>query len=124
MFAHLTDFSYRRTPLQAGGLYILGIILTVALSWFFSLLSYGSLDIFNSNFGLSNGLTAGFNLGRWSAVLVSEIFLALIIISKKLYHEPWAILLLLATAPLAYFGGGPLGLIPGAYLSTTTRKQQ
>jgi len=110
MFKNLTQFSYKRTPLQALGFYIAYLILIALVA-----------GIMGAVIGLAIGsgdFETGFRFGNLIAI-VSVIGLSFLILkSKNLMGNFALILVALLSGVLAYFGGGLLGLIPAAYLST------
>ncbi len=110
MFSHLSDFGYKRSGLQAVGFYIVYLILTIitaAVGGIFFGMASGS-----NNFGL------GQKIGMIVSILFAMIFSFLILQSKKMLNNYMYIGLAIAAGVLAYLGGGLLGLIIPAYLTT------
>lgn len=111
MFKKLTDFSYKRNTLEALGFYIAYlIILTV------------SAFIIGAVLGTATGNEDNFAFGAKIGVIfaiIAILCLSFVVLSKKKLTNNFSYLLLgLLSGVLAYFGGGLLGLIPVAYLTT------
>ena len=105
MFKHLTDFTHKRTPKEAIGFYLAYFLLNLIIG--------AALGIV-LNQGFSNSSVAG----TYGAVLTQLILGALILKSRKLFKSFLYIILVILALPLSYIGGGLLGLIPLAYLTT------
>jgi hypothetical protein len=110
MFQSLTDFSYQRSALQAVGFYIVYLILTIILG-----------AIAGVVFGISTsnlGSDIGQKVGMITAILVVLTLSFRIIQAKKLLNKYFYVGLAVLSAVVAFLGGGLLGLIITAYLTT------
>lgn len=113
MFTKLGDFSVKRTVKEAIGFYIsyfLGIMVA----------AMAITAIIASATGRTNDFDFGVMIGQMVAILASLTLSMLVLAKKNMLNSnnvPF-ILLALSSAFLAYLGGGMLGLIPAAYLST------
>lgn len=109
MFQHLLDFDFKRSGVQALGFYIAWLVLITLVG---ALL--GAIG------GMINPETAyqtGVRIGTVMAIVASVALCGLIIQAKKRITFPM-ILLAVFSGFLAFLGGGVLGLIPAAYLTT------
>lgn len=110
VFKNLTDFSYKRTGKEALGFYLGYLVLIIVVG-----------AILGGTLGLAFGeqsFELGLRVGNIIAILVA-LGLSFMILSKKgLMNDFGMILLALLSGLLAFIGGGLLGLIPAAYLST------
>lgn len=110
MFKNLTDFSYKRSGKEAIGFYIGYLVLIILVGALFGVI----LGLF---FG-DRSFEIGLRIGNLFAILVT-IILSFVILSKKnLMNNFGLILVAVLSGLLAFLGGGLLGLIPAAYLST------
>jgi len=110
MFKNLTDFSYKRSGKEALGFYVGYLILIVVVG-----------AIFGGILGLALGeesFEIGLRVGNIIAILASLVLSFLILSKKKQMNNFGMILLALLSGLLAFIGGGLLGLIPSAYLTT------
>lgn len=110
MFKKLTDFSYKRTRKQAVGFYLGYLILIIIVG-----------ALVGGMVGLAFGdesFELGLRVGNFIAVLIVLGVSFAILNKKKLMNNFGLILLALASGLFAYLGGGLLGLLPAAYLST------
>jgi hypothetical protein len=114
MFVNLTDFGFRRTRKQAIGFYIVYLVVSMVLS---SVVSYFVLNnqVFYSE---EEAFTAGVEVGSRVAIVVVLVLAALVLNGKKLITNPKSIVIGFIGVGLAFVGGGLLGLIPVAYLTT------
>jgi len=110
MFKNLTDFAYKRNRKEALGFYLGYLILIVVV---------GALA--GALFGLASGqenFELGLRIGNIIGILAS-LGLSFAVLSKKGLMNNFGLLLLaLLSGLLAFIGGGLLGLIPAAYLTT------
>ena len=114
MFSNLTDFSFKRSAIQAVGFYIAYLVLTVVLGG----LAGGVFSILTSNLTVAEGYLSGVRIGAILAVIVS-ISLAFLIVSKKRRLSNFFYLILIALSGiLALLAGGLAGLIIPAFLTT------
>lgn len=110
MFKNLTDLSYKRNTKEAIGFY-LAYLLLVAIA---AMIAGGGLGIATGN----NTFDYGYKVGNVVAI-VSCLLLSFVILNKKnLLSNFGFVLVALLSGVVAMFGGGLLGLIPTAYLST------
>jgi hypothetical protein len=110
MFDKLSDFSYRRTSTEAVGFYLAYLVLTIILSIAASLLLAPAFRV--------DGFVSGYRIGNFMAIVVSLVLAFTILHRKQLLDNMGLILVAVLAGVLAYFGGGLLGLIPVAYLTT------
>jgi len=122
MFNKLTDFSYRRNWKEAVGFYIAYLLLMILVG---SLLGgiIGSLFL-PAAADFSGGFDFGVRVGTVVAVLISLLLSFAILAKKHLLNNFGLILLAIVAGILAFFGGGLLGLIPIAYLTTRENNQK
>lgn len=110
MFSNISDFGYKRSALQAAGFYIVYLILTVITA-----------AIAGMFFGAASG-SSSFEMGQKIGMIVAILFVLflsfLILQSKKLLGNYTYLLIAAGGGILAFFGGGLLGLIVTAYLTT------
>ena len=110
MFKNLTDFSYTRTRKEALGFYIAYLVLIVVVAGLLG----GIVGMVSGN----GGFEAGTRVGGIVAVIFC-LALSFTILSKKSRMSNFVLILVaLFSGVLAFLGGGVLGLIPTAYLST------
>jgi len=110
MFKNLTDFSYKRTGKEALGFYLAYLLLIVLIGVLSGVVS--ALASGQQNYEL------GFRIGNIIAIL-SCLGLSFAVLSKKnLMNNFGFILLALLSGLLAFIGGGLVGLLPAAYLTT------
>ncbi|MCH7541461.1 hypothetical protein IH981_01630 [Patescibacteria group bacterium] len=110
MFSNLTDLSFTRNFKQAVGFYIAYLIL-IAIT---AALLGGLFSLVAGN----NSFDDGVNVGIYLAVIFSVIISFSILYKKKLIGNFVYLIIAITSGVLALFGGGLLGLIPAAYLST------
>ena len=110
MFKNLTDFSYKRTRKEALGFYLSYLLLIIIVGGLIGALA--GLVIGEGSFEI------GLRFGNIVAIL-TVLGLSFAILKKKnLLNNFGYILLALVSGILAFLGGGLLGLIPAAYLTT------
>ena len=110
MFKNLANFSYVRNVKGAVGFYLAYLLFTIILG---TLLATVLGLLFNrTSFGF------GLRIGTFTAIVVSVGLSFLILKNKNLTSNFVYVLLSLLAGLLALLGGGVLGLIPTAYLST------
>jgi hypothetical protein len=110
MFKSLTDFSYQRSPLQAVGFYIIYLVLTILAGAIAGML----FGLSTTNLEVDNGQ----KVGMITAILVVLCLSFLILQAKKLLNNYFYVGLAALSAVVAFLGGGLLGLIITAYLTT------
>ena len=115
MFNNLTDYSRRRTTKEAVGFYIAYFVLILALSLLIGTLA----GIVRGN---ENSFNFGVQLGTMVATITSLTLSFLILNAKGLVSNYGYILLALLSGVLGYVGGGLLGLLIPAYLSTKGKR--
>ena len=116
MFKNLTNYSYRRTKKEAAGFYIAYLVLTILLGTLVSAIV--GLILGRSSFDL------GVRIGTLTALVVSMGLSFAIIKRKNIMNNLGLIILALLSGVLALLGGGLLGLIPTAYLSTRSSSRR
>lgn len=113
MFKELMNFKYKRTNLQALGFYIVFFLICVLLGGTIS----GLLQL-NSNADFQTQYNLGVKIGFYVALIYSSLLSLTIIIVKKLFTLPSAIILFLLTIIGALLMSGLLGCVFPAILST------
>ncbi len=106
----MTDFSFKRSRKQALGFYLGYLVLIVLVG-----------AVVGALFGLISGggnLDLVLRIGNIMAILLALGLSFAILSKKKLTDNFGLILVALLSGLLAFVGGGILGLIPVAYLST------
>lgn len=111
MFKHLFDLGHPRTAVQAVGFYIAYLVLLVLVA----ALIGGIAGMLIPNL---SSFAAGARVGAVVAIIACVIIALLILKRKKLLGNFGLILLAVLTGFLAMVGGGLLGLIVPAYLTT------
>ncbi|OGZ97511.1 MAG: hypothetical protein A2676_01185 [Candidatus Sungbacteria bacterium RIFCSPHIGHO2_01_FULL_51_22] len=112
MFKHLTEFSYQRTAKEAFGFYLAYLVIIILLG----MLSGGIAGVAVGP--TDNDFDMGVRIGTVFAILASLILTTLVVYKKKLHQNFLYVLLVIVAGGLAILGGGILGLIPAAYLTT------
>jgi len=110
MFKNLANFAYTRDIKGAIGFYVAYLIFTIILGTLIATVL--GLLINQSSFGF------GLRIGTFTAIVMSAGLSFLIVKNKNLSSNFLFILIALLSGLLALLGGGILGLIPTAYLST------
>lgn len=110
MFSNLTNLSVKRTAKQAIGFYIAYLIL-IALA---GGLIGGLISLVTGKGDFDTGLV----MGTYAAVVFSVVISFIIIYKKNLLGNYLYLILVILSGILALGGGGLLGLIPAAYLTT------
>lgn len=114
MFSHLSDFKYSRTRKEALGFYFAYLLLLVVVGGILAVVLVPS-DVTTE----AEAFEAGAKIGtRFAPIAVLSLGILLLHAKKTLFKFKNMLLLALAGL-LAIIGGGLLGLIPVAYLSTT-----
>lgn len=113
MFKELMNFKYKRTGTQALGFYIVFFIICVLLGGVIS-----GLIQSNSSADFQTQYNIGIKIGFYVALIYSSLLSLIIIIIKKLYTSPLAIILFLLTIIGALIMSGMLGCVFPAILST------
>jgi len=114
MFKDLTKFGTHRTTNQAIGFYIAYLIATMLVAMI-------AAGLFGAGASNSDAFATGVRIGSAVAILISVGLAYMVIQARKLGGEFKNILIGLLAGVLAYFGGGLLGLIPVAYLTTVKK---
>lgn len=110
MFKDLTNYGLQRSGVQALGFYIAYLVLIVILAAVIGGIS-GAMSG-------SDSFEFGVRLGQLIAIAGSMYLAYRVTSDKKMEKEFSSILLVGLAGLLAVFGGGLLGLIPAAYLTT------
>lgn len=110
MFKNLTKFEYKRSTKEAVGFYLAYLLLTILIGG----LMGGLVGVVSGGGGFELGL----RVGQTVAVLVTMGLAVMILKNKGILNKFGNIMLVVLTGFLAFFGGGLLGLIPAAYLTT------
>jgi hypothetical protein len=113
MFTNLFDFSINRTAKQAVGFYIAWLVILAVSCGLVSAAASPLLGA--SNF--RTGFSAGVKVGQSFSILANTVVAFWILKSKRSFSFGNVVLAFLAGA-LSILGGGLLGLIPAAYLTT------
>jgi hypothetical protein len=114
MFKKLMELGYTRTKKEAFGFYLAYLLFFILVS---ALLG-GIADFFMPEQSFDTAFQAGIKVGALSAIVMSLILVVLVIRAKKVFGDFKYLLLIPVTGLFSYFGGGLLGLIPIAYLTT------
>lgn len=109
MFKNLGDLAYKRVGWEILGFYLayLGVIILLAVL----------IGMVGGIVGLVE-VSSGIRLGTFVAVIASLVISFMLIQKKNLLGDFPCILLAILSGILAVIGGGLLGLIPAAYLSS------
>ena len=116
MFEKLTDFAYTRSTKQAIGFYIVWLLVLIVISGSLAL----SYEIVAADPGktFAEGYAVGIRIGSIFAFIASAFFVVRVAMAKKRFSDSKMILYVLGTLVLVIIGGGLLGLIIPAYLTT------
>lgn len=116
MFKNLGNLGYQRNWKEAIGFYIVYFVAMVVVA---AILGAMVAAIFlPASAGRSGGFAMGVRLGLVMAIIATLVLSFSILAKKNLLHNFGFILLALLAGLLAVAGGGLLGLIPVAYLTT------
>lgn len=110
MFSQLGNFGYKRTALQAVGFYIAYLVFTIITAALASMVLGGVTGNNDFEFGKKVGIVV--------AIVMTLIFSFLILQAKKMTNNYMYLLLAVVAGILSFVGGGLLGLIIPAYLTT------
>lgn len=113
MFTKLFDLRLKRTAKQAFGFYVVYLLLLLLVG----MLLGGIAGII---LGLS--FQAGVKFGQLMAIIVCLV-ISFVILNYKKSLSPVNVILALLAGILAMLGGGLLGLIPVAYLTTIAERE-
>lgn len=116
MFTKLTDFGYKRSGKEAFGFYIAYLLFGIVLGALAGAL-YASVTL-DASSGFQDGVAAGQRVGGVIAILFPLVLAFLVVTKRNLTKDFLSILLAILSGILGLFGGGLLGLIPVAYLTT------
>ena len=116
MIKKLAEFGYVRSPLEAVGFYVVWLIVLMVSAGLVAM-AIGSI-ILGSAATPEDSLVTGIRIGTVIGVLFSVMLSMLIAHRKKLLQDMVTLLLIVASGLVATFGGGLLGMIIPAYLST------
>jgi len=114
MFKNLTNFVYKRNVKEAIGFYIAYLVLVILVAMVLG----GIFELVTGDESFEFGL----RIGNVVAIIASVGLFFLILKKKNLMGRFGYIILGLISGLLAFYGGGLLGLIPVAFL--TTRESQ
>ena len=124
MFKKLTDFSLRRTPLQAFGFYLAWLIAILLTAGIISGIAAYALGLTSSGMSFSSGYDLGteigLTVGPWISMLLCTSIAILVVRAKGSLAEFGSLLLILITVGVSFFAGSIFGLIIPAYLTTRT----
>jgi hypothetical protein len=111
MFKKLLDFDYKRKGKEAVGFYLAFLLLNIVIG-----ATLGA--VFGRGDSFSSGFNSGVVLGTYGAIL-TQLVIGIILLSKRnRYKNLLYIILVLISMICSRLGGGLLGLLPLAYLST------
>ena len=110
MFGNLTDFAYKRSGKEAFGFYLAYLVLIIVSAGLLG----GVIGLVMGEEGIAVGMRVGNLIAVFMCLAVSFVLLS----KKKLTGNFGLILLALLSGVLAFLGGGILGLIPAAYITT------
>jgi hypothetical protein len=113
MFQRLGDFGMKRTALQAVGFYIVYLVLILVIVELLAV----ALSVV-SGVPDSGAYQFGVGVGAIGAACVCAFLSYRILNDKRLLKNFSSIVYLIATAALALLGGGVIGLILVAFLTT------
>lgn len=115
MFQKLVEFDYQRSFKEAFGFYLAYLLVVILLGG----LMGGAVGIFITS---EEALFLTMRMGALAAVITSLVLSFLILKEKNLLGDFKYIVAGLMSGILALFGGGLLGLIPVAFLTTQEKK--
>ena len=116
MFTNLTQFGFVRTRKQAFGFYLAWLLVTIIVAGLAGVL----IGSFTATPGgtFAQGYREGAPVGATAGVIICTIFVISILNAKKMFSHFSSILFIVGTIALSLVGGGILGLIIPAYLTT------
>jgi hypothetical protein len=110
MFSNLTNLSFKRSSKQAFGFYIAYLILIMLIA--------GLVGGFYSVGTGNDSFEAGLDLGTYIAAVSSVVISFAVLFKKNLLGNYLYLVLVVLSGILGLVGGGLLGLLPAAYLTT------
>ncbi|MBU0978798.1 hypothetical protein KKF92_03170 [Patescibacteria group bacterium] len=119
MFKQLTDFGFQRNKKQALGFYLAYLLLIMLVGGVVAGVLFPS-DVSTVEDGFAVGATIGAKVGP---ILVLAIAV-LVLKGKNFFSKFNYIILSILAGLLSLFGGGLLGLIPIAYMTTKPKLQK
>ncbi len=117
LFNHVFNYSRKRNIKQAFVFYFTHIILLVMIAFVFEFLR--GLAPKQAYEGWSQD-----SVGTSIAMFFSLLIFFLILFKKKQWRNMRYIVLIIVSGSLTYLGGGILGLIPVAYMSTVVNNNE
>ena len=114
------DFSYNRNGKEAVGFYIAWVVVIGVLGAITSA-SLGPA-VLGTSAGFGQGFDFGTKVGGIMAVLCTLFFAIKIPVSKRLFSDFKTIVFVLASGVLAVLGGGFLGMLIPAYMTTREKR--
>jgi hypothetical protein len=115
MFKHLGDFGYKRSGKEAFGFYLAYLLIILLAAFIIAVtvsLATGGTDY-----------TTGTRIGDIIAIIMTLVLSFTVLQAKGLLGNFGYIVLALVSGILAFLGGGILGLIPVAFLTTRDGNQ-
>lgn len=114
MFNNLANFAYKRNWKEAIGFYLAFLLVGLIFGAIGGALS----GIQSKATTFSEGFNAGLGIGVIVGVVYSLIISFIVLVQRKLYSNFGYIILALLSGLLAVFGGGLLGMIIPAFMTT------
>ena len=116
VFNQLTNFAYQRNWKEAVGFYVAYLLLMIIVG---AVLGGVGGNLFVSPASdFSMGFNFGVRIGTVAAIVLTLVLCFLVLKKKNLLNHFGFIILAILSGLLAVLGGGILGLIPVAYLTT------
>ena len=116
MFRHLIDFKFRRSTNQAVGFYIVYLLATVLIV---GIISYIYLEMTGQSLSSDDkSFLLVAQVATKSVVVIVLALSVLILNAKNLIRDSRSLIIVLIAVAFTFVGGGLLGFIPVAYLTT------
>ena len=116
MFKNLFNLKFKRNVKEAFGFYLVYLFLLIISMMLIAFI------VPSNALTYEEGLQEGLVLGAYGAVIICLILPLVMLIQKKIFNASF--LLVLLGGALAAIGGGLLGLIPSAIISTFNSKDE
>lgn len=121
MFKNITDFSLKRTNIQALGFYISWVLFILILAIFLASL----IEVLLGSDAMDKGrfFDIGMRMGVITAIFVSVVSTFLVIKAKNKLKDFSSLIFIILSGILAFLGGAILGMIIPSVLTTKDIKQ-
>ena len=116
MFKNLFNLKFKRNVKEAFGFYLVYLFLLIISMMLIALIVPSNASTYEE------GFQEGLKIGAYGAIIICLVLPLVMLIQKKIFNASF--LLILLGGALAAVGGGLLGLIPAAIISTFNSKDE